>query len=186
VRSFLILHGWQGSGPDHWQTWLCGRLSAAGEDVRYPVLPAPDVPDVDAWATALHAELAAMPGDRTVVCHSLACLLWVREAPRVADPADRVLLVAPPCPGRVIPEAASFYPAPLEPAPVAAAARHTRVAGSDDDPYCPGGARDSLAAPLGLAFDPLPGAGHVNPDAGYGPWPAVEAWCHGAKNGVDT
>ena len=26
----LILHGWQGSGPDHWQSWLAGRLTAAG------------------------------------------------------------------------------------------------------------------------------------------------------------
>ena len=36
-------------------------------------------------------------------------------------------------------------------------------------------------APLGIPVDVLPGAGHVNPDAGYGPWPAVEAWCYGAS-----
>ena len=23
----------------------------------------------------------------------------------------------------------------------------------------------------------MPGRGHLNPEAGYGPWPAVEAWC---------
>ena len=23
----------------------------------------------------------------------------------------------------------------------------------------------------------LPGAGHINPEAGYGSWPEVEAWC---------
>ncbi len=44
----------------------------------------------------------------------------------------------------------------------------------------------------------LAGAGHVNIEAGYGPWPAVEDWClsgatgpvgaqsSGAKNGVET
>ncbi len=31
TRSFLILHGYLGSGPDHWQTWLAARLRAAGE-----------------------------------------------------------------------------------------------------------------------------------------------------------
>jgi uncharacterized protein len=23
----------------------------------------------------------------------------------------------------------------------------------------------------------LPGTGHINPETGYGPWPAAEAWC---------
>jgi len=27
TRSFLILHGWGGSGPEHWQTWLAGLVS---------------------------------------------------------------------------------------------------------------------------------------------------------------
>lgn len=188
MRSFLILHGLGGSGPGHWQTWLAGRLAAAGERVRYPDLPDADEPHVGAWAEVLHDELAGLEGERMVVCHSLACLLWAREAARIAAdrPAGRVLLVAPPCPRRPLPEAASFYPASLEPAPVAAAARLTRVAGSDDDPYCPAGARRSFAEPLGLPFDLLPGAAHVNTDAGYGPWPAVEAWCYGAKKGVET
>ena len=33
--------------------------------------------------------------------------------------------------------------------------------------------------PLGLDVDLLDGAGHVNPEAGFGPWPAAEAWCYG-------
>lgn len=192
MRSFLILHGWQGSGPDHWQTWLAERLTAAGEEVHYPRLPDPDFPDVDAWSTAMHEAYGAMGGDRTVVCHSLGCLLWVREAwaiPEIDRPADRVLLVTPPCPVTPIPAAASFYPTPFEPAAVRAAARETRVVATDNDPYCPTGAARSFAAPLELPVDLLPGAGHVNPEAGFGPWPNVEAWClaqDGAKNGVET
>jgi predicted alpha/beta hydrolase family esterase len=31
--------------------------------------------------------------------------------------------------------------------------------------------------PLGIETDLIPGAGHINPEAGYGPWPAVERWC---------
>jgi hypothetical protein len=29
----------------------------------------------------------------------------------------------------------------------------------------------------GIDTDPLPGAAHLDPDAGYGRWPAAEAWC---------
>lgn len=188
MRSFLILHGWQGSGPDHWQSWLAARLAAAGEIVRYPDLPDPDTPSAAAWAGVLHAELAELPGERAVLCHSLACLLWAREAAAIAGngAVDRVLLVAPPCPVTPIPATSGFYPTPLDPGAVARSAREARVVGTDNDPYCPAGAARSFAAPLGLPVDLLAGAGHVNPEAGYGPWPAVEAWCYGAKNGVET
>jgi predicted alpha/beta hydrolase family esterase len=199
ARSFLILHGWKGSEEDHWQTWLAQRLRDAGEDVRYPELPSPSHPSADAWASALHTELAAMDGERTVVCHSLACLLWAREAARIAErgAVERVLLVAPPCPVTPISNVRDFHPTPLDPEAVAASAGVARVVGTDNDPYCPAGAQRSFAGPLDLPFDLIPGAGHLNVEAGYGPWPAVEVWCldgaggalgqvEGAKNGVET
>jgi predicted alpha/beta hydrolase family esterase len=190
VRSFLILHGWQGSGPDHWQTWLAERLAAAGEDVRYPDLPDPDYPHADEWAATIRAELEAMTGERTVVCHSLACLLWAREADRIAaaGPVDRLLLVAPPCPVTPIPGVKDLYPTPLDPEAMKRSAREARVVGTDKDPYCPAGHERSFAKPLGLPIDVLEGAGHINPESGFGPWPAVEAWCrrqgHPARDGM--
>ena len=60
--GYLILHGWQGSGPDHWQTWLADRLRADGHDVRYPALPDPDHPRLADWLRALDTERE--PGDR--------------------------------------------------------------------------------------------------------------------------
>jgi serine hydrolase len=33
---------------------------------------------------------------------------------------------------------------------------------------------------LGVDADLLPGAGHLDPESGYGRWPAVEAWCRDA------
>ncbi|MEJ7786838.1 MAG: alpha/beta hydrolase [Solirubrobacteraceae bacterium] len=197
MRSFLILHGWQGSGPDHWQSWLADRLTVAGERVRYPDLPNPDSPDAAKWAEAIGTELSALVGERTVVCHSLACLLWAREAASIAQdgPVDRLLLVAPPCPAKPIPGVKDLYPTPLDPEAMARSARSARVVGSDRDPYCPAGPARSFAQPLRLEIDILEGAGHINPEAGFGPWPAVEAWClagtriaapQGAKNGVET
>ena len=37
--AFLILHGLEGSGPEHWQSWVAGRLRARGHQVAYPDLP---------------------------------------------------------------------------------------------------------------------------------------------------
>jgi predicted alpha/beta hydrolase family esterase len=185
-RRFLILHGWQGSGPDHWQTWLAGRLSARSEHVQYPALPDPDRPRLERWGAALHAELerlAAAPGERVVVCHSLGAVLWLREAGRVAAAArpDRVALVAPPCAGAAPPELAGWCETAASPAAVAGAAGSTRVVCGTDDPYCPQTAAACWAGPLGLPADVVPGGAHLNPDAGLGPWPAMEAWALGER-----
>jgi predicted alpha/beta hydrolase family esterase len=182
----LILHGWQGSGPEHWQTWLAERLRAAGHHVQYPALPDCDQPCPDRWGIAFRdeiARLAAGPGERVVCCHSLGCVLWLREAARLepAQRADRVALVAPPCPGAAVPELAGFYPTGAERAAVAAAARETRLVCSDDDAYCPSGAARAWGEPLALPVDLLPGAGHINVDAGFGPWPEIEQWCLGRR-----
>jgi predicted alpha/beta hydrolase family esterase len=186
----LILHGWQGSPPGHWQHWLADELRAEGAAVRFPTLPACDAPCPDRWGAALHPELAALaalPGDgeRVVCCHSLGCVLWFREAHRRApEPrVDRVVLVAPPCPGSAVPELARFYPTRAQREDVLGAARgETLLVCSDNDHYCPGtGAAEHWGRPLGLEPDVLPGQGHLNIEAGYGPWPAMADWVLGRR-----
>lgn len=158
-------------------------------------------PSLSAWRSALDDELAQLAGEdgeRVVLCHSLGCILWLQHAaaPHEGVPhVDRVLLNAPPAPLGELP---TFFPVPLDAAGVAAAAGMTRLVCSDDDPYCPEGAVGAYAEPLGLPYDLLPGQGHLNVDAGYGPWPAMLDWClgrrddlvardqSGTKNGADA
>lgn len=180
AARYLILHGWQGSSADHWQTWLARRLNSAAS---YPALPDADHPRLGPWMDALHRELTALDEDPVLLCHSLGCVLWLHHVDAGHDgfprPA-RVLLVAPPG-GVRIAELADFLPAPLDAEAVAAAAGETRIVCSDDDPYCPGGARTRYGEPLGLPTEVIAGGGHLNTDAGYGPWPAVEAWARGDR-----
>jgi uncharacterized protein len=172
-RSYLILHGLAGSGPGHWQTWLAARLKADAERVAYPDLPDPDLPSPDAWRGVLEGELAALPaGETIVICHSLACLLWLHHVADGGAQADRLLLVAPPSESAGLQEIEAFFPAPLP-----ALAGGARLVCSDDDPYCPEGAATLYGERLGIPTDVLPGAGHVNPETDYGPWPQVEEWC---------
>lgn len=175
MSAFLILHGLEGSGPDHWQSWLARRLSEAGARVDYPPLPEPFDPAPEAWDAALERALAGEPAERVVICHSLACLLWLRAAARSREQlADRVLLVAPPW--REDPAVARFTEHGAEPGDVARAARETLIVCSDADPYCPPGAVETYARPLRVPATMIPDAGHFNPESGYGPWPQVEAW----------
>ena len=53
----------------------------------------------------------------------------------------------------------------------------TRLVAGDDDAYCPEGVQAVYGDPLGLTAEVLPGAAHLDLDAGYGSWPAVLEWC---------
>ena len=189
MASFLILHGLGGSGPEHWQQWIAGRLRAAGAEVRFPDLPDPDAPQPDAWLQALERERTR---DEIVLCHSLGCILWLHHRARGGADAERILLVAPPSSDADVPEIQSFFPAPTDPQLVA----NAQLVCGDDDPYCPRGAHVVYAG-LGLETTLIEGGGHINVDAGFGAWPALEAWCldprapldrpaYGANQGSDT
>jgi uncharacterized protein len=178
---FLILHGWQGSGPDHWQTWLADRLRARGQDVRYPPLPHQDDPQLQPWLEALRSAVSGQPS--TVICHSLSCILWLHLAASASGPiAGRVLLVAPPSPSVEFDEVRRFFPHGADAEAVARAARSTQLVCSDNDPYCPEGALALYGEPLAIQTEVIPGGGHLNPEAGYGEWPAIEQWCLRTKN----
>jgi predicted alpha/beta hydrolase family esterase len=184
-NGYLLLHGWQNRRPPgHWHHWLASRLADAGHTVAYPQLPDPDEPSLDAWLGVLQTESGALEGDeRIVVCHSLSCLLWLHAAARGAVRADRVLLVAPPSPTLIatFPEVAEFVPPAVTAGQLQAAAATTRVAVGTEDPYCPEGATAAFPQHLLADLDVLPGAGHVNPDSGYGRWPSVLTWCEDAS-----
>lgn len=188
---YLILHGWGGNKPGHWQEHLAAALTGAGADVRYPKMPDPTDPDPRAWMDTLHTALAGVSADAalTVLTHSLGAINWMRHAamaqdagPRPGPQADRVLLVAPPY---VVPEippldlagAAGFFPPRLSKEGIAALARQTVLVASDTDDYATMDQSAAYATGLGIEVYQLPGAGHISPYYGYGEWPWVVDWC---------
>jgi predicted alpha/beta hydrolase family esterase len=173
--SFLVLHGLDGSGVGHWQVWLMRRLRRAGHNVAFPELPEPSDPDPGAWQATIEVELGHERAP-VVICHSLACLIWLRIA-ATSDRAraERVLLVAPPWREDMEPVARALTH-DADAADVERAAGATLLVCSDADPYCPAGAVAMFAEPLAIESRVIAGAGHINPDAGYGPWPDCEEW----------
>ncbi|MEP7020170.1 MAG: alpha/beta hydrolase [Pseudonocardiales bacterium] len=176
----VILHGWQGSGPEHWQSWLAEQLRAAEREVRYPELPEAGNPTLAGWLATLRETLEGLPDDGfDVVAHSLGAVLWLHhvasgvERPRPA----RVALVSPPSPRTTIPEIAEFFPPPLDIAGVRRSSGGTVLVGGDNDPYTPEGIAAAYGLPLKMPTTIVPDGGHLNSDAGYGEWPAVLDWC---------
>jgi uncharacterized protein len=179
-ETFLILHGIENHRPpQHWQYWLAEQLRERGHTVTYPGLPEPDAPFFRDWEAALHSLLAATAGDRqTVVCHSLACLLWFRAASELARAVDRLLLVAPPASECVPEPGASFRLERFDAASILATVTgELTIVCSDSDPYNPGGAQRLYGDALGVRAQVLPSAGHITPADGFGPWPRALEWC---------
>lgn len=183
---FLILHGWQNRRPQqHWQWQTVEALRQGGSHVLYPQLPDPDQPSLETWSDVVRAELAQLgTGERVVIAHSLAVSLWLNLAQQLLseEHVDRVLLVSPPSPTvlRGYPEVAAFAEVPLDARAVNAVATSTRLVHSDNDPFCPEGAQLAFGS-LGLDADIIPGGQHLTPDAGYGAWPAMLAWCRDSR-----
>jgi hypothetical protein len=180
AESFLVMHGiGNHRPPEHWQFWISAQLAAAGHQVLYPGFPEPDKPSFAAWSRTLLEQLDAMRHlRRTVICHSLSCLLWFAIAPDVdgSKRPTRLLLVAPPDPKQVPPAGSEFLRGFSAAAVAASATDEIRVVCSDADPYNPGSAERMYAEPIGCAVDVIDGAGHITPETGYGAWPSLRRW----------
>jgi predicted alpha/beta hydrolase family esterase len=175
----VIIPGWQGSGPGHWQVWLADELTAAERVVVWPDLPDIDNPTLKPWLAALRTSLAGLPEEGyDVVAHSLGAVLWLHHVATATDSprADRVVLVAPPSPEIDELALAEFLPAPVDIDTVRHSAGGTALVGGTNDPYSPEGIATAYGRPMKMATTVIAG-GHINTDDGHGPWPAMLDWC---------
>lgn len=172
-HTTLIVPGFQGSGPAHWQSWMETRLPdarrIAGVDWALPILAR--------WANAVRDAIDSSPGPVWVVAHSFGCLAAVVAA---ADRPNRVaglMLVAPADPDRFTPtglrDAATYHeqdsvarwiPRDALPAP-------SLVIASTNDPWVRLSSAAYWADCWGSQFVDIGAAGHINVDSGHGPWP---------------
>jgi predicted alpha/beta hydrolase family esterase len=162
-----MLPGYDNSGPGHWQT-LWERAHPEYRRVQQRSWTAPVCSE---WVMALDEAIVAVGGPVVLVAHSIGALTVAHHALHHARPVSGALLVAPPDADdpTFSPLVKGFRPIPRVPLPFPSV-----VVGSTDDWYMgPDDAR-ALAAAWGSRFVLLEKAGHINTDAGFGPWPEGE------------
>ena len=160
----LILPGWQGSGPDHWQSrWerRHGHQRVEQHDWMRPLR--------GDWTARLEDVVSAQPGPVLLAAHSLGCILtaWWAAHTRHADRIAGALLVAPPdierddnrqqIPGWA-PPARQRLPFPAV------------LVASSDDPFGSLESATRLASDWGADLLNLGPKGHINADSGLGDW----------------
>ena len=169
VASVLILPGWQGSGPTHWQMqWA--RLHG------YTVVEQNDwlQPRRGDWLARLDEVVIDAPGSVVLAAHSLGCILvaaWAsfsRHTARVRG----ALLVAPG--GVEAPEMPDRFPG-WTPIVRQRLPFKSILVGSQNDPYCHADRAQALAHDWGAQWLDLGQAGHINADSSLGAWPQGRA-----------
>ncbi|MHA6764464.1 RBBP9/YdeN family alpha/beta hydrolase [Streptacidiphilus sp. PAMC 29251] len=168
MENMIVVPGLGGSGRAHWQSyWLRDRLGAVRVEQRDW-----ERPDRDEWVAELHDTVQRATGPVVLVAHSLGCHTVAHWAHRHHAQVRAALLVAPPdidhsaAHGAPI---AGFGPPAAGPLPFPAV-----LAASSTDPWAEIGSSRLLAEQWGARFVDLGDAGHVNPEAGFGPWPQGE------------
>ena len=164
VRThFLIQPGWQNSGPHHWQTLWEEQLGHAAVRVFQQDWL---VPERSAWVAALEQAIRRTPPPIVILAHSIGCLATIFAI--ASAPVAAVVLVAPADAERADAPGAlhTFTPIPMK--PLAAAAL---VVASDSDPYCTLDRAEGFAQAWKADLEIVTGGGHINADAGFGPWP---------------
>ncbi|MCZ8271263.1 MAG: alpha/beta hydrolase [Beijerinckiaceae bacterium] len=163
--SILILPGFMNSGPEHWQSRWEAKLSTASR-VWEPVMA--DARKND-WVEALVKSVRAAEKPVVLVAHSLGVIATAHAAPLLSEKVRGAFLVAPSNVERDNLTAGidrAFAPAPRDPLPFP-----SLLVASRNDPFCPFEKADEFAASWGSLLVDAGEAGHINVDAGFGPWP---------------
>lgn len=161
----LTLPGWQGSGPDHWQSrWE--RLHGARRVHQHDWLQ----PLRGDWMARLDEVLLAEPTPVLLAAHSLGCQLvaaWAAHS-RNAARVQAALLVAPPDTERddMPPQLHTWRPITRARLPF-----RSTVVSSSDDPFCAPRRAAEMAAAWGASLVLAGPRGHLNADSGLGDWP---------------
>lgn len=160
----LLLPGWQGSGPTHWQSrWeaLHGHQRVEQDDWQWPRR--------GDWMARLDEALLASDVPCVLVAHSLGCHLvaaWAAHSRHVAR-VRAALLVAPSDPQRddAPPQLYNWRPVVRRRLPFP-----SLLVASSNDPMCNLAQAAAFAADWGSDWCLLGAHGHINGDSGLGDW----------------
>ena len=164
-RNVLVLPGWHGSGPRHWQTlWEQRHHYRRVEQHEW------SSPLRGDWIARLEDVVLSCDEPAVLVAHSLGCILaaaWAAHSPN-RKRVKAALLVAPADVERpeIRPRLPSWSPIELQALPFPAV-----LVASRDDPFCELERSRLFAHAWHAQFIDHGACGHINADSGLASWP---------------
>ena len=163
--NVLMLPGWQGSGPQHWQTlWeeRHGHVRVDQHDWDHPLR--------GDWMARLEEMVLLCDEPAVLVGHSLGCILAAAWSARSTNThrVKAALLVAPSDVERA--DLRDQFPS-WSPIELSALEFPAVVLASRDDPFCELERARLFAYAWAAQFMDYGPCGHINADSGLGSWP---------------
>jgi predicted alpha/beta hydrolase family esterase len=163
--EILIIPGYTGASHDHWQSrWE--RMLSTARRVHQTEWSKPVRED---WVASIAHAVNAAERPVVLVAHSLGIPAVIHAIPQFRKTVAGGFLVAPPDvanpairPRHIM----TFGPYPREPLPFPSVTIASR-----NDPFCDFEIAADIAAAWGSRLMDAGEAGHLNAQAGYGPWP---------------
>lgn len=172
--TVLFVPGLRDHVDEHWQTHAAKAIPGAMTVAPLSV----DGLSRSARVAALDAALRAVTGDVILAAHSAGCLMVAHWAATPSRPIRAALLVTPADLEHPLPQgypamdalnANGWLPLPRAPLPFP-----TTVVASRNDPLASYERVEDLARCWQADLHDAGEVGHLNPAAGYGPWPDAQ------------
>lgn len=164
--DILIVPGWQGSGPDHWQSRWERNMKTARRIEQADW----ERPQIDDWVARIVATVRATMRPCVLVAHSCGVTAVAKAAPHLAATTlAGAFLVAPADLAQSNDWPAThggFADLPLQRLPFP-----SKLIGSSTDPFCSVERAQEIGAAWGADVSIIANAGHINTESGHGPWP---------------
>jgi hypothetical protein len=174
--DILIVPGWSGAGPDHWQSRWARNLKTAQLVEQADWLR----PQIEDWVARIVAAVdGASRRPAVIVAHGCGACAVVHAAPRL-DPRKvaGAFLVAPPDLAQTVSawptEDGRFFPAEegcFAPVPADPLSFPSLLVASRNDPFAAFERSQGFALDWGSDLADAGPSGHINTASGHGPWP---------------
>jgi uncharacterized protein len=152
------------------ELWSASLADVMGGATSHAAVRVPQqdwlVPERTAWVSAMEQTIRRTPSPVVILAHSIGCMATIFAIAEV--PVAAVVLVAPADAERSDAPGAlhTFTPIPMKPL-----ATPALVIASDSDAYCTLDRAEAFAQAWKADLEIVTGGGHINADAGFGPWP---------------
>ncbi|OPB31722.1 alpha/beta hydrolase [Bartonella sp. AR 15-3] len=163
--DILIIPGYKGSGPDHWQTRWEQKLSTARRVQQNQW----SKPVREEWVNAVEAAIEQANKPIAIIAHSLGIPTAIHAIAHNPEKIRGAFFVAPPDienekihPKHLI----TFAPYHRKSLPFPSV-----VVASHNDEFCQFSVAKKLAHDWGALFVDAGQSGHINVESGHGPWP---------------
>lgn len=94
-KRVFIIHGWEGSPQNSWLPWLKDKLKSSDYLVEVPLMPNPDVPEINTWISHLSSIVGIADKNTFFVGHSIGCQAILRYVERLPKkPIGGIVCVA--------------------------------------------------------------------------------------------